>query len=73
MCYAGKINWVFFVKNMLYKHGFAFLNQGVCDKKQFISLFKQRLKDNHLLNNNIYRGDSDSQGTAIRQFLLYLI
>ena len=50
MCDAGKINWVFFVKNMLYKYGFsfAFLNQGVGDKKQFISLFKQRLKDNHL-------------------------
>ena len=34
MCDAGKINWVFFVKNMLYKYGFgfAFLNQGVGDK-----------------------------------------
>ena len=31
---AGRINWVFFVKNMLYKYGFAFafLNQGVGDK-----------------------------------------
>ena len=29
MCDAGKINWIFFVKNMLYKYGFGFvfLNQ----------------------------------------------
>ena len=50
LCEAGKVNWVFFVKNMLYTYGFgfAFLNQGVGNEKQFMSLFKQRVKDNHL-------------------------
>ena len=40
MCDAGKINWVFFVKSMLYKYGFgfAFQNQGVGDKTIYLTV-----------------------------------
>ena len=50
LCQAGKINWVSHVKNLLFRcgFGFAFEYQEVGDQKQFLCLFKQRLKDNYV-------------------------
>ena len=50
MCDAVKNTFGILCQNMLYKYGFsfAFLHRGVGDRQQFISLFKQSLKDNHL-------------------------
>ena len=50
LCEVGKINWVSHVKNLLFRYGFgfAFEYQKVGDQKQFLCLFKQRLKDNYV-------------------------
>ena len=50
LCEAGKNNWVSYVKNLLFRYGFgfAFENQGVGNQKQFLCMFKQRLKDNYV-------------------------
>ena len=43
----NKINWASLVRHLLMSPGFynVWLNQGVCNKNVFISVFKQRLTD----------------------------
>ena len=45
----GKVNWVSLVKNLLSELGFyeVWINQGVGNVNAFLSLFKQRIRDNY--------------------------
>ena len=66
-----KINWAILVRNLLGNLGFfeVWLNQGVCNVNQFLTVLRQRLKDQYMqdwsneINNSssarFYRNNSD--------------